>query len=253
MEQGTETSDSSYEASGNSPRPSRKPLEWRSWSKLPDLLLGCLRWRIIMEGSAPSDSTVSVRWTRNVVALATQDSLDPPLGKKKKLDGGAALGLTGTISGSRSGWATLRREQWQQLESGCHSKDQATGKWHHQQKPRNRNSDTLIRYSGWTALRKEQCDGLLKPAGTVHCWATFIKHILELTQATTGELPFIYVTIEELLGYSVLNVFSVCGLCHPPSDAKMSCVGWYMRWIWRALVQMIGFIRTLATSSLNHI
>jgi hypothetical protein len=73
-------------------------------------------------------------------------------------------GPTGTLSGSRSGRAALRREQREQLESN-HRENRATGKEgetdhrHHKHSPlKRRNDGTPVGYSGRVALRREKCN-----------------------------------------------------------------------------------------------
>jgi hypothetical protein len=73
----------------------------------------------ILERSAPSGTEKEIAngvGARNVGTPATRVSFTPPL-EKKTLDHGGALALTGTLSGSRSGLAPLRRGQWERLES----------------------------------------------------------------------------------------------------------------------------------------
>jgi hypothetical protein len=66
-----------------------------------------------VEGSVPSEIKNEIAHgagVGNVGASATRDSFVSTVEKKKTLDDGDARGLTGTLSGSRSGQAPLRRE-----------------------------------------------------------------------------------------------------------------------------------------------
>jgi hypothetical protein len=81
----------------------------------------------IVEGSAPSEMeeppcNFRVSEAGNVGALATLESFVPTIWKEKR-DDGCTPGLTGTISGSRSGRAALRKEQWERLERSHHRKN----------------------------------------------------------------------------------------------------------------------------------
>jgi hypothetical protein len=68
--------------------------------------------------------------------------------------------MAGALSGNRSGWAPLRREQQEQLESN-HHENQATGKEgeanhrHHKHRPRKRRNGCVpMGFLGRTALRR---------------------------------------------------------------------------------------------------
>jgi hypothetical protein len=105
----------------------------------------------VVEGSAPSKTKKEMAngvGAGNVGALATLRIVLPHCWKRKSLDD--ASGLTGTLSGSHSGQAPSRREQWERFVSS-HTK-------YHEQKPqKRRNGDTPICSSGQTALRRKQC------------------------------------------------------------------------------------------------
>jgi hypothetical protein len=78
---------------------------------------------------------------------------------RKDDDGSPGPALT--LSGNRSGWAALGREQWEQLESYHHEKwakgklDEANHRCHKHSPRKRRNGCTPVGYSGWIALRKE--------------------------------------------------------------------------------------------------
>jgi hypothetical protein len=74
-------------------------------------------WRDIVEGLALSETekeTAHRVGAGNVGALATLGSFPH---RSEKQDDGDKPGLTGTLPGSRSGWADLRREQREWLEN----------------------------------------------------------------------------------------------------------------------------------------
>jgi hypothetical protein len=77
-------------------------------------------WLVPSETEEPA-SSVSIRRARNVGALATLGNFAQPV-EKGTLYNGDTRGSTGTLSLSRSGRATLRREQWERSEYEHHGR-----------------------------------------------------------------------------------------------------------------------------------
>jgi hypothetical protein len=119
--------------------------EVKSWAFSQDLKN---EWLDIVEGSVPSKTSLRAMDVRELITLRTSAQTN------WKKNYGSRLGLTGTLSGSCSGWSTLRREQREQLESN-HHENQATGKEgktnhrHPKHSPwKRRNGGTSVSYLG---------------------------------------------------------------------------------------------------------
>jgi hypothetical protein len=81
--------------------------------------------------------------------------------KRKAQDDGDTPRSTGTLSGSHSGQATLRREQWLWWREVTTEREKKLNNLKEDETKcsvRKRNSDMPVGYLGQTALRREQCD-----------------------------------------------------------------------------------------------